>query len=223
MKEISKSKSRRAVIAAVISLVLVMTSVMIIRKNKIPDYTGVEYEVSSLDMRIAAGKDRTYEVEEFISVDIPEALPAIAFAIPGDSLELKDLTVEDEETRPVKGVPGRYAVIRDPQLLTEGHHRYRITYRLRDRADTDTDVFSFNVLPEGWEQPVYKLHALMWFPYGFPLDDIRVYADESRVSRLTIKKEPQSRSFTIGIRGIPEDYSVRLEADLPDGFYEQDQ
>ena len=82
------------------------------------------------------------------------------------------------------------------------------------------DVFRFDILPAGWKQPVYKLHALMWFPYGFPLEEIRPYADESRISRLTIKREPQSRSFTLGIRGIPEDYSVRVEADLPDGYWD---
>ena len=65
-----------------------------------------------------------------------------------------------------------------------------------------------------------KLHALIWFPYGFPIDDISPYAAGSADVKLTVKREPQSRSDTIGGRRIPEDYSLRLEADLPAGYWE---
>ena len=60
----------------------------------------------------------------------------------------------------------------------------------------------------------------MWFPYGFPLDDIHCFSDGDPDVRLTVKIEKQSRSYTLGGRRIPADYDLRLEADLPDGYWE---
>lgn len=215
-------KKRRTVLAVTAALILAVAFFIFITTGLNTDITEAEYEVSGLDMRIAVSKDQTYEVEEFISVDISNAADKIEFAIPDGSFKLKDLTVENEKARAVKRSSGKYVVIRDPRLMTAGHHRYRITYRLTERKDTNEgrDVFSFNVLPEGWKQPVYKLHALMWFPYGFPLEDIQIYADESPDIKRTVKIEPQSRSFTLGLRGIPEDYSLRVGTDFPDGYWE---
>lgn len=216
--------SRKKGFIAALSAVLILIGVLatISGRGISTDYIEGEYDVTGLDMRISVSKDHSYEVEEFISVDIPEELTMITFAVPGGDLKLKDLTVEGERAKAIRKSSEKYVVIRDSDLLTAGHHRYRLMYSMLEQPDSSSerDVFSFDVLPAGWKQPVYKLHALMWFPYGFPLDNIRTYADESRIIRKTIKTEPQSRSFTLGIRGVPEDYSVRLEADLPDGYWE---
>lgn len=215
-------KKRRAAIAASAMLVLVAFVCIYNKAGTDTAYTEGAYDVTGLDMRVSVSKDHIYEVEEFISVDIPDDLPGIEFAVPGESFRVKDLTLEGKKTGAVRRAAGHYVAIKDPELLTAGHHRYRITYRLPERADRNKgkDVFSFPVLPEGWTQPVYKVHALMWFPYGFPLDEIRYCAEESQVSRITVKIEPQSRSYTIGARGVPGDYRLRLEADLPEGYWE---
>ena len=201
-------------------IILVLT--MIIRTLGNPDYAEEDYEVTGLDMRIAVSRDHAYEAEEFISVDIPADLHRIAFAIPDGASVLEDLTVEGEKAEAVKKSSGKYVVIKDPELLTAGHHRYKIRFRLLEPADSTQgkDVFSFDVFPEGWKQPVKKLHTLMWFPYGFPIEDIRPVADDTPDVRLTVKREPQSRSFTVGAGEIPKDFSLRLEADLPDGYWE---
>ena len=212
----------RALTAFSMLLILIAIIVMIIGAGAEPDYTGSEYEVTSLDMRIAVSKDRTLEVETFISVDIPDPIRAAEFALPGGSAAIKDLTVNGEKAKAVRKNNGKSVLIKDPEMLTGGHHRYRIIYSLAEKADRfeDRDAFTFDVIPAGWKQPVFKLHALIWFPYGFPIDDISPYAAGSADVKLTVKREPQSRSYTIGGRRIPEDYSLRLEADLPDGYWE---
>lgn len=223
------SKKWRMAAAALAVLIIIAALAIMIGAGREPDYTEGEFEISSLDMCVAVSKDHTYEVEEFISVDIPEALPRIEFAIPGGSSELEALTLEDENVKAVRRPDGDYVAVKDPELLTAGHHRYRITYKLHEPADGNNgkDVFSFDVLPAGWTKPIYKLHALMWFPYGFPLDGIQPYAGDTKLYngsipgvKVTVKIEPQSRSYTLGVRGIPEDYSIRVEADLPDGYWE---
>lgn len=216
------SKNWRSIIAVSAALLLVAICVMVTGGGTETVYSVDDYEVSALDMRIAVSKDHTCEVEEFISVDIPEDLQMIEFAVPDGSFRIQELTLEGEKAKAVRRSSGKHVVIRDPQLLTAGHHRYRITYRLLEGPDSskEKDTFSFDIIPAGWKQPVYKVHALMWFPYGFPLEDIRIYADESPGIKQTIKIEPQSRSYTLGLRGVPEDHSVRVEADLPDGYWE---
>ena len=222
MRQYFSDHLKSRIIAAFVILIFIAALVITVRAGADLDYAEGAYEVSGLDLRIAVSRDHTYEIEEFISVDIPETIPSMAFAIPGDTFRMEELTVEGETAKAVRRDSEKYAVIKDPKLLTAGHHIYMIRYKLTEGADRNSgrDVFNFDILPAGWKQPVYKLHALMWFPYGFPLEDIRPYVDESRVSRLTIKKEPQSRSYTLEIRGIPEDYSVRVEADLQDGYWD---
>lgn len=215
-------KRKQTAILGLVILIIAGGLVLFIGMDVETGYDDAEYEVSGLDMRIAVSKDHTMEVEEFVSVDISKDIRKIGFAIPDGSFKLMDLAVEDEKARAVRKSTGKYVEIKNSQLLTAGHHRYRITYRVIEKPDgnQDKDIFSFDVLPEGWRQPVYKLHALMWFPYGFPLGDIRIDADESPEIKRTIKTEPQSRSFTLGLRGIPEDYSLRVEADLPEGYWQ---
>ena len=208
--------------AVSMTLTLAAIIVMIIGAGAEPDYTGSEYEVTGLDMRVAVSKDRTLEVETFISVDIPEPVRAAEFALPGGSAAIKDLIVDGEKAKTVRKNNGNVVSIRDPEMLTGGHHRYRICYSLAEKADSyeDKDVFTFDVIPAGWKQPVNKLHALIWFPYGFPIDDIIPSSAGPADVILSVKREPQSRSYTIGGRRIPEDYSLRLEADLPAGYWE---
>ena len=213
---------RYSVIAVAAALVLAAVCMAFSAPRKSSDYSPADYEVTSLDMRVAVGKDHTYEVEEFISVDIPEDLQQIEFAVPAGSYKMKDLTVENVKTRVFRRDYGKCVVISDPDLLTAGHHRYKLRFRLLEKADQNQgkDVFSFDILPQGWKQPVYKVHALTWFPYGFPLDDIHCFSDGDPDVRLTVKIEKQSRSYTLGGRRIPADYDLRLEADLPDGYWE---
>lgn len=213
---------RRAAIS--VSAVLILAAVLMLTalQRQDPGCLPEDYEVSSLDMRVAVGRDHTYEVEEFISVDIPETLRKMELPVPDGPFRMKDLMLEDGKAGAFRRDSGRYVIIKDPDLLTEGHHRYRIRFRLLEKADRirGRDVFSFDVLPKGWKKPVFKVHALLWFPYGFPLDGIRCCSGEDPDVRLTVKIEKQSRSYTLGGRRIPEDYSLRLEADLPDGYWE---
>ena len=161
------------------------------------------YEVAKIDMRVNVNKDHSCEVEEFISVDISEDLSEIRFNMPD----------------------GVYRIT-DHELLTAGRHRYTINYTIRERMDQDRekDHFCFYVIHPEWEKPAAYVHALIAFPYGFPLEDI--------YSRATINGKPDNRdpfdhkpevssqSYTVTGREIPENYSYCLEADLPEGYWE---
>ena len=97
-----KEKRKSLVIAASAILILIAVLLITAGADVIPDYAEGAYEVSGLDMRIAVSKNHTYEIEEYISVDIPKAIPSIAFAIPGGSFRMEELTVEGEKAKAVR-------------------------------------------------------------------------------------------------------------------------
>lgn len=220
---VTNPDGKKRLAAAAVSFLLLLIAVIAAGggTDLITGKADTEYTVSGLDMRIAVSNDHIMEAEVFISVDIPAALRRIEFAIPGASFRPEALTVEGEKAKTVRRKSGIYVAVKDPELLTAGHHRYRITYRLRGKTDNNSggDVFRFDVVPAAWNIPAEKLHALLWFPYGFPVGDIRPYAEGSQDVKLRIKTEPQSRSYTIGAGRIPGSFTLRLEADLPEGYW----
>jgi len=200
--KVHNNEHRRRRIAAVTVLIfaVLLTFGSVIRVNAGSGDCG--YEVVKLDMRVTVNKDHTYEVEEFISVDISEDLAEIEFDIPS----------------------GTYRIT-DPEQLTAGRHRYTTNYTIHEGHDRDKekDHFAFYVIDPEWKKPAAYVHALIAFPYGFPLEDIRCTAvingKPDSEERFDHKPEVSSRSYTVTGRGIPENYSYCIEADLPEGYW----
>ena len=57
--------------------------------------TGGAYEVTRFEQNTSVGKDHTFDVEEKITVNIPDTLKQIEFAIPSGSFRLRGLEAED--------------------------------------------------------------------------------------------------------------------------------
>ena len=220
---------------------LIMAAVMIISmtaavfadaegsENNLHQSQGLEggaYEVTSLEMKAAVGKDHSYDVTEEITVNIPQTIHQIEFAIPSGSFRMRGLTVDGVAFSSNISSSGSSVKIVDQQALTTGIHTYTIRYKILEFADRNSarDIFYFNVLLPEWKQPIGELHALITFPNDFPVRDIQHYAGqlgaEDTENRLTYKAENSSRSFSVTGKRIPENYGLSLKAELPDGYWE---
>ena len=164
---------------------------------------GGAYEVTRLEMKASVGKDHSYDVTEEITVNIPQTLHQIEFAIPSGSFRMRGLTVDGTAFASNISSSGSSVKIVDQQALTTGIHTYTIRYKILEFADRNTakDIFYFN-----------------------PVDDIQHYAGqfgaEDTENRLTYKTEKSSGSFSVSGKRIPENYGLSLRADLPDGYWE---
>ena len=187
--------------------------------------TGGAYEVTSYDMKVAVGKDHTYEVEEEISVNIPETLSQIEFSIPTGSFRMRGLDVLNTAFNQRSTSTGSSVVITDPQALTTGIHIYTIRYKIYEFADrnTDRDIFYFNVLLPEWKQPIAEMSASVSFPDDFPVDELQYYAGQFGVqdaeNRLTYDLNEEGCVLDISGKMIPENFGITLKAELPDGYW----
>ena len=198
-------------------------------ENNLHQSQGLEggaYEVTRLEMKASVGKDHSYDVTEEITVNIPQTLHQIEFAIPSGSFRMRGLTVDGTAFASNISSSGSSVKIVDQQALTTGIHTYTIRYKILEFADRNTakDIFYFNVLLPEWKQPIGEMHAQITFPDDFPVDDIQHYAGqfgaEDTENRLTYKTEKSSGSFSVSGKRIPENYGLSLKAELPDGYWE---
>lgn len=187
---------------------------------------GGAYEVTNYNMNTTVGKDHSYDVELNVTVNIPDALRKIEFAIPSGSFRLRGVEVRDVTSTLRTSSEGSYIVIEDPQALTVGIHEYKIRYKIlefEDRSGT-RDVLYYNVLLPQWKQPIASMTANVAFPEDFPWDDLKFYSGQFGVqdSDNRVSFSPDEAAHTVIIEGehIPENYGVTLKAELPDGYWE---
>ena len=190
--------------------------------------TGVQggaFEVTDYDLTAAVGKDHSYTVEEKISVNIPDQLQSIEFAIPSGNFRIGEIEVENVLYEAKTASEASKIVISDAEKLTKGAHVYTIKYRIREYRDHDSskDMFYFNVLLPEWKQPIGKVAISVSFPEDFPFDDMQCYAGQFGVQDATnkIKFKAKASKHTVSIKGnmIPENFGITLKAQLPDGYW----
>ena len=187
---------------------------------------GGAYEVTKYEMGTAVGKDHSYEVTETISVNIPDALQKIEFAIPSGSFRIRGVEVVGYASTVRSSSDGSYVVIEDPAALSIGIHEYIIRYKMLEFADRDSnrDIFYYNVLLPQWKQPIAEMTASVSFPPDFPMPELVCYSGQFGVAdadnRITFTNNKSMRTVTIEGAHLPENYSVTLKAELPDGYWE---
>ena len=187
--------------------------------------SGGAYEVTGYEMKTVVGKDHSYSVELKVTVNIPDTLRKIEFAVPSGSFRLRGVETDGLISSLRTSPEGSYIVIEDPQALTVGIHEYNIRYKILEFEDRDQerDVLYYNVLLPQWKQPIAAMEATVDFPEDFPLEDLKYYSGQFGVqdsdNRVTFE---QKKSGTLLIEGqhIPENYGVTLKAELPDGYWE---
>ena len=187
---------------------------------------GGAFEVTDYIMSAEVGIDHTITVVEDITVNIPDTLQRIDFAIPTGSFRMKDLNVENLSFTSKSGTEGGSVTIVDPSALTVGIHSYRITYKILEFADRDPDkdIFYFSFLLPEWKQPIGNLEIKVYFPEDFPWDDLQLYAGQYGVqdteNRLVFDKDKAARSVTITGSKIPENFGITLKSKLPEGYWQ---
>ena len=192
--------------------------------------TGVQggaFEVTSYDLNAVVNSDHSYNVEEKISVSIPDQIQSIEFAIPSGNFRMSDLVVEDALYQAKTASEASTVVISDQDKLTKGDHVYTIKYTIYEYRDFDDskDMFYFDVLLPEWKQPVSKVNINVSFPDDFPWDDMQCYAGQFGVqdSDNKISFDADEKAHTVTVTGslIPENYGITLKAQLPDGYWKK--
>lgn len=187
---------------------------------------GGAFEVTGYDLTASVSKDHSYEVEERISVNIPDQLSSIEFAIPSGNFRISDIEVENTAYAAKRASEASTVSIVDSEKLSEGRHEYTIKYRIREFRDRDStkDMFYFNVLLPEWRQPIGAVNIKVSFPEDFPWEDMQCYAGQFGVQDVTNKIDfnADGSSKTVSITGkmIPENFGITLKAQLPDGYWE---
>ena len=186
------------------------------------------FEVTDYDMTAVVGKDHSYTVEEKISVNIPDQLDKIEFAIPSGNFRIEDIEVENVVNNTKKASEASTVVITEADKLSEGPHVYTIKYKIREYDDHDTskDMFYFNVLLPEWKQPIGKVNISVSFPDDFPFDDMQCYAGQFGVqdvnNKIDFKAKKSSHTVTVKGDKIPENFGITLKAQLPEGYWEDE-
>ena len=198
-------------------------------KNASGEAKGVKagaFEVTDYDFTAVVSKDHSYQVEEKISVNIPDQLQKIEFAIPSGNFRISGIRVDGAEFKVNKASEASTVSITDPGMLSEGAHEYTIRYRIQEYLDRDSakDMFYFDVLLPEWRQPIGKVSIAVSFPEDFPWDDMQCYAGQFGVQDVTNKisfKASESK-HTVKVTGsmIPENFGITLKAQLPEGYWE---
>lgn len=192
--------------------------------------TGVQagaFEVTDYDLTAEVGKDHTYTVEEKISVNLPDQLNSVEFAIPSGNFRIGEIEVENALYEAKTASEASTVVISDPEKLTKGAHVYTIKYRIREYRDHDSskDMFYFDVLLPEWRQPIGKVSIRASFPDDFPFDDMQCYAGQFGVQDANnkIRFKANESKHTVRVTGekIPENFGITLKAQLPDGYWEK--
>ena len=187
---------------------------------------GGAYEVTGYDFVAKVNKDHSYEVEEKISVNIPEQLQSIKFSIPSGNFRISGLEVENAAYTAQKASEASTVSIMDIEKLKPGAHTYTIKYIIKEFEDrnSDQDIFYFNVLLPEWKQPIGKVSIHVDFPEDFPWDDMQCYAGQFGVqdvnNRIIFEDSEENHSVNITGEKIPENFGITLKADLPDGYWE---
>ena len=188
---------------------------------------GGAFEVTNYDFNAVVNKDHSYEVEEIITVNIPDQLQSIEFAIPSGNFRISDIQVEDVLYETKKASEASTVSITDTEKLSIGVHEYTIRYKIREYHDHDEskDMFYFNVLLPEWKQPIGSLDIKVSFPEDFPWDDMHCYSGQFGVqekeNKINFKSRKSKHSVRITGEMIPENFSITLKAQLPDGYWEK--
>ena len=183
------------------------------------------FEVTKYDLNATVSKDHSYDVTELISVNIPEQVQSMEFAIPSGNFRISNLEVENTAYSSSKQQETSTVTILDSEKLTPGVHQYTIKYVIREFEDTDStqDMFYFNALPPEWKQPIGELDIKVVFPEDFPWDDMQCYAGQFGVQDVNNRVEftNDKTNKTVSIKGekIPENFAVTIKDELPDGYW----
>ena len=185
------------------------------------------FEVTGYDLTAVVGKDHTYTVEEKISVNIPDQLQRVEFAIPSGNFRIGEIEVENALYEAKTASEASTVVISDPEKLSKGTHVYNIKYKIREYRDHDSakDMFYFDVLLPEWRQPIGRVSINASFPDDFPFDDMQCYAGQFGVQDVNnkIAFEADEAAHAVSVTGemIPENFGITLKAQLPDGYWEK--
>lgn len=183
------------------------------------------YEMVRYEVNTTVFDDHSYSVEEKITVRMPEDAKTLDVSLPSGNYQVTDVNVKGVSYLVTKSNRGRVLTINDPDKLKHGKHTFVITYTIKEFAERteENDIFYYDALLPEWRVPIGEIAISVKFPRDFPWDDIQYYAGQfgmaKNTAKLNYKADEASRTVTITAEKIPENFSVTLKAQLPDGYW----
>lgn len=187
---------------------------------------GGAFEVTEMEIRAVVNKDHSYDVEETISINIPDTITGAEFVLPSGRFRLSNAEAEGIAYSLKTSVDSNSISITDPEALKKGRQVYTVKYRIQEYVERDSskDIFYFSILPPEWRQPIGKLNIEVKFPEDFPWNDMQCYAGQFGVqdatNKITFKANKAKRSVSVKGNLLPENFGISLKAQLEDGYWE---
>lgn len=186
------------------------------------------FEVSAFDYSATVAKNHSIDVEETITITIPEpdTLGRIDFSIPSGNFRVRTLSVENTEFSSNIASQGSTVSITDSAKLTPGVHTFKITYNILEFADRDetSDLLYLTIIPPEWKQPIKAANIKVTFPDDYPMDTLKEFSGHLGVQDTTglLKSKTNNTEHSITISGkmIPENFGLTLKSTLPNGYWE---
>ena len=217
--------NRLAVFAAILLCIMALGLVLATQSASAVNTTSA-YELTKLDKRTIVHKDHSYDVTQTISVNLPNKLDELSFVMPSGSFRLTNLKIDGKSANIDIQNNKPYITITNKNSLTKGKHDYVITYRIEEYEDRneELDLFYYDALLPEWRVPISILSIYVEFPQDFPWDDMNYYAGQfgskSKVSDLVYIADKKNKTVRISGSRIPQNYSVTIKAQLPNGYWE---
>lgn len=209
------------------TLVLAIVASGLIASTKVANAaSAMAYELVKYDLNTEVYKDHSYKVTEKITVVMPEDQKSLDVALPSGNYQVADVKVKGTSSTVSNGNSGRTLTINDEKKLKKGKHVFEITYTIKEYAERteEYDIFFYDALLPEWKVPIGNLSIKVSFPDDFPWNDMKYYAGQFGVAtnsaKLAYKADPLTKTVTITGNKIPENFSVTLKAQLPDGYWE---
>lgn len=219
----AKNKYLRLLATAVLTLAMACTLIVPFSQSGYAA-ENVAYEVLSYDKVTTINKNHSYKVDMKLTVNIPEKMKSLDIVLPTGNFKISKVEAKDVTFNVVLGSKS-YITITDVNALTEGKHTFRISYTMKEYAERqeDYDMLFYDVLLPEWRVPISKFSAKIYFPSDFPWDDLQYYAGQFGVSGATNKinytLDQKAKTVVIAGERIPENYSITLKAQLPQGYW----
>lgn len=188
--------------------------------------TMLAYELQDYELNTKVNKNHSYEVENIITVNLPSDTLSIDMTLPSSNFVLSDVKVKGYKSK-VTTVDGEKILsISSGEFLKEGKHVFRITYTIKEFAERtdENDMFYYDALLPDWRVPIANLSIKVEFPADFPWEGMQYYAGRFGVAnqstKLNYNADAKNRVVTISGQRIPENFSVTLKEELPNGYWE---
>ena len=187
---------------------------------------NIAYELVSYKIRTTVNKDHSFDVKATIEVNLSDDTDSLVFVLPSGNFLVQDFEFEDMTAKVSTESGRRYLNILGADDLSKGSHTYKFGFTINEFAERNDeyDMFYYDALLPEWKVPIGKIDIKVSFPADFPWEDMQYYGGQFGIggknTKLKYKANEAAKTVEITGERIPENYSVTVKAQLPDGYWQ---